>query len=811
LEQNFGEVEKTEPMIRNYFVIATRNLLHSKLYSSINIVGLSIGIACCLLLTLFVLDELSFDKYNKDADQIFRVVNLQKEGSRYTNMALTQGVLGPELTKNFPEIKEASRVTLFFRSLYVQGKEPIEGKILAVDPSYLSIFTLPFKTGFGSKELISSTGIAISESAALKHFGKTDPLGQTISVAEIGELKVTGVFYDFPTQAHLRGDYLISFSWIEKTEPIALSWNSNSYYTYVRVREGLDVASFNEKMNGFVHKHIPEAWKGYDYFLQPLLEIRLDDTFHSNASPAIGKKVLIPFVTMGIIILLLACFNYINMATAKSGRRALEVGVRKVMGAYRVQLIGQFLGESFILCTLSFLLAILWADLALPLFNSFLSMPTFFGERNLDMNIFFMDYRLLASLVGCMIVLSIVAGSYPAFFLSKFLPVAVLKGRNVSDTSRRMRRSLVLIQFVLTTVLLVMALVVYRQTSFMKTKDLGFNKDRLILFSAVRNTGLSLPVFKTELQKISGVRQITSVSSLPGRSTGAGEIRPYNTAESENIRIGWVSVDHDYIATLQLTLLAGRNFNASGTDEKTGVIINEMAAQALGCFPAEKAIGKPLSGFIFSDSLRGEVIGVVKDYHVNSLRREISPMVLAYGADNNRYMVRIEGQELSQAREQINASVRKLMPDKPFESMVIDDYMDNVYIPEKKTTELLTFFAFLAISVGCLGLYALSAYEGERRTKELGLRKIMGATSFQLLTFLSRGFMKLVLVALFIALPLAYLLAAVYLRSFPYHITLSGGLFLQSALGILFLAWFTIASHAIKAAGLNPVDALRHE
>jgi putative ABC transport system permease protein len=811
LEQDFGEVNKEEPMIRNYFVIATRNLMNSKLYSSINIVGLSVGIACCLLLTLFVLDELSFDKYNENADEIFRVVNLQKEGSRYTNMALTQGVLGPELVKNFEEVIASTRVIPFQRSLHADGKEPVEGKILAVDPTYLSIFTLDLKASSGKGELISPEGIVISESAAIKLFGKSDPIGQTLSVAETGDLKITGVFHDFPAQAHVRGDYLISFSWIEKTEPLSLSWSSNSYYTYIRLRKESDVASFNKKMNAFVHKHIPVEWKGYEYFLQPLLEIHLDDTFHSNASPAIGKKVLIPFVTMGMIILLLACFNYMNMATAKSSRRALEVGVRKVMGAYRTQLIGQFLGESFILCTLSFVLAILWADLALPFFNSFLSMPTFFGDRNLSMNIFFTDHRLLASLIGCMILLSVVAGSYPAFFLSKFLPVVVLKCRQVSDTSRRMRRSLVLVQFVLTTVLLVMAVVVYRQTDFMKAKDLGFNKDRLILFSAVRHTGMSLPVFKTELQKIAGVKQITSVSSLPGRSTGASEIRPYNSAERENIRIGWLSVDHDYIPTLQLTLLAGRNFDANGADEKSGVIINEMAAQALGCYPAEKAIGKPLSGFVFSDSLRGEVIGVVKDYHVNSLRKEISPMVLAYGTDNNRYMVRIEGQELLQARDQINASVRKLMPDKPFESMVIDDYMNNVYIPEEKTGVLFTFFAVLAISIGCLGLYALSAYEGERRTKELGLRKIMGATSVQLLTFLSGGFMKLVLIALLVAMPLAYFLATAWLHSFPYHIGLSGGLFLQSALCILFLSWFTIASHAIKAAGLNPVDALRHE
>jgi putative ABC transport system permease protein len=797
-------------MIRNYIVIATRNLMNSKLYSTINIVGLSIGIACCLLLALFVLDELSYDKYNKNAAEIFRVVNLQIDGTRYTNMALTQGVLAPELTKNFGEVKAATRVTMLFRSLNVEGKDPLEGKMLAVDPSYFSIFTLPLKASAG-KEAISPKGISISESAAIKLFGKTDPLGQTISVADVGDLKVTSVFYDFPVQAHLRADYLISFSWIEKNEPLSLSWNSNSYYNYVLLSKGTDIDRFNDKLNTFVHKNIPEAWKSYEYFLQPLLEIHLDDTFHSNASPTTGKKVITPFIIMGLIILLLACFNYMNMATAKSASRALEVGVRKVMGAHRTQLMGQFLAESFILCTLSFLLAILWADLALPFFNIFLSMPTILGDRNLSMNVFFTDYTLLGMLIGCAVFLSVVAGSYPAFFLSKFLPTTVLKSRHVSDSSRRMRRSLVLIQFTLTTILLILTVVVFRQTDFMKTKDLGFNKEQLLVFSAVRNSDTSLPAFKSELLKIPGVIQMTSASGLPGRAIGVNEIRPYNKTETENIKIGWLSIDHDYLQTLQLTLLAGRNFDEDGADKNTGVIINEMAATELGFYPAEKAIGQPLSGFIFSDSIRGEIIGVVKDFHAASLRREIGPMVLCYGTENNRYMIRAEGASLPEVKAQVDVAMKKLTPGVPFESFLMDDYMDNVYMPEEKIGQILTTFAVLAIIIGCLGLYALSAYEGEQRTKELGLRKIMGASPVQLLTFLSRGFMKLVVISLVIAMPLAFLLATGWLHTFPYHMSLSSGLFVQAAFSILLLSWLTIASHAVKASRLNPVDALRHE
>jgi putative ABC transport system permease protein len=798
-------------MIRNYFVIATRNMLNSKLYSCINIVGLSLGIACCLVLALLVLDERSYDKYNENAEDIYRVVNVQATENYLTNMALTQGALAPELAKNFPQVKAATRVAWFLKTLHAEGKDPVEGKVLAVDPSYLSIFTLRFKTNSGKHERISEKGICISESAAVKLFGKVDPLGQVVSVADIGELKVTGVFYDFPTQSHLRGDFLISFSWIEKSEPLALSWNSNSYYNYVRMDRGENIASFNKKLNAFVHKYGPESWKSYTYYLQPLLEIHMDDTFHGNASPAVGQVVITAFIAMGIIILLLACFNYMNMATAKSARRALEVGVRKVMGAHRVQLMGQFMAESFLVCTFSFLLAILWADLALPLFNAFLTMPTILGVRDLHMSLFFSDYKLIAVLIGCVVLLSLVAGSYPAFFLSKFLPAKVLKSRVVSNSSRRLRRSLVLVQFSLTTILLILAVVVFRQNDFMKTKDLGFNKDQLILFSAVRNTDTSLPVFKSELRKIPGVKQVTCVSSLPGRTMGSNEIRPYNASEEENIKIGWVSIDHEYIPALQLKLLAGRNFYENGADEKTGVIINEMAAQALGVYEVEKAIGMPLSGFIFGDSIRGEIIGVVKDYHNSSLRREIVPMALCYGTENNRYMVRAEGDELLNVRDQINTAVRKLIPDKPVESVLMDDYMDSVYLPEEKIAQILTFFATLAIIIGCLGLYALSAYESEQRTKELGIRKIMGATTLQLLTFLSKGFMKLVLVSMVVAMPLAYLLSNFWIHTFPYSMTLSSGLFVLSAFSILMLAWLTIATHALKAAGNNPVEALRHE
>ncbi|MBT1697362.1 ABC transporter permease [Fulvivirgaceae bacterium PWU4] len=795
-------------MIRNYFVIATRNLKNSTLYSIINVVGLSIGIACCLILSLLVLDQLSFDRDNVHAKDIFRVVHRQVDGNQTMNVAYTQGVLGPELIRNFAEIKEATRVGILQENVLIENKEPMERKIIAVDPAFFSIFTIPFKTASSKKNVLPDDGILISESEAVTLFGKDDPIGKVITVQDMASFRVVGVYKDM-LRSHLRSGYIISFTWVEKTQPHASSWNFNSFYNYVLLAQRDDAKVIGKRIDTFVHKHTPESWKSFEFFLQPLTEIYVDTTYTGNPMPAIGKTYAYAFAAVGLVILLLACFNYMNMATARSARRALEVGIRKVMGAYRRQLIAQFLMESFIICTFSFLLAILWADLALPFFQSFTNASQIEMMR-FDLSNFFSDYRLVAGLILCNFLLALVAGCYPAFFLSRFIPVSVLKGRKMSDSSRKMRRTLVSVQFTLTAILVVLVTVIFRQVHYMKSKDLGFNKEGLLLFAAVPNSNTSVASFKAELQKIAGVKQITVASTLPGRLINTTGLRRVNTPEAENLKIGFVSVDHDYIPTLRLTLLAGRNFHVNGADTDTGIILNEKAVQALGWTP-EEAIGKKVSGFIFRDSLPGEVIGVIKDYHVSSLRKEIMPLALSYQAVNNRYIARLESGNLAQTRDLVKQAATPLVSGTTFEAKLMDDYLDSVYMLEEKMGQLFTFFATLAIIIGCLGLYALSAYEGEQRIKELGIRKIMGATSLQLLILLSRNFLRPVFISLVIAMPLAYVIGNFWLQTFPYHTSWSAGIFLQAAFWLLMLGWLTILGQGVRASGLNPADTLRHE
>lgn len=788
-------------MIRNYFTIAWRNLKNNILFSTLNVIGLSIGMACCLITGLFAYQEYNYDTHHEHADRIYRVVNRQVEGSKSGYSALTPGTLAPELEKSFPEIEAATRVGFIRVSLSVDGKEAEEVNMMAVDPAFLSVFTIPFV--FKSDDSISSEGIFINQFAASRLFGTKNPIGETISLGKDIHLKVLGVFKDFPRTSHIMADFIISFNWIEKTEAHAASWNFNSYYNYVLMPEEFDKQAFDLKLNEFVHRYTPVAWKNIEYFLQPLRQINLAAGYAANPRGSIGKILINGFVMVSLIILLLASFNYMNLATARSSKRALEVGIRKVVGAYRFQIVRQFLVESLILCTIGFLLAILLADFGLQFFNSFtgfkLVLSTFFGNP-----------KLLAWIIGLLLFITVVAGGYPAFFLSKFVPSAVLKGQRLSDSSRRLRKGLVLFQFSLTGLLVVLVIVVLKQTSFMREKDLGFNKEGLIIFDADRNKEIGLESFKTEMKKIPGIKQISSASEVPGSRLSSTSVLEFGKPEDESIKTLWVFTDHEYIPTLELTLVAGRNFNSSGNDADKGAIINESAVTKFGWTP-EEAIGKRVVGFIFNDSLPGEIIGVIKDFHISPLRKEIMPLIMGYSEDATSYIVRVESTNLSQTRKHINEVGTKHTHGDKFECRFMEEALEESYGAEIKTGQMLTFFTFLAILIGCSGLYALSAFEGEQRIKELGIRKIMGATSQQLLLILSRDFLKLIVISLFVAMPLSYFLGNFWLRTYPYRISWSADIFLLAGGFILLLGWITILTQAIKASRLNPVDALRYE
>lgn len=788
-------------MIRNYLLIALRNLKNNIQFTLLNVLGLSVGIACSLVIGLFVFDQYQYDTHHEKAERIYRVVNKQEEGTKSSYVAMTAGVLAPEIKRNFPEVEAATRVGFIHEAIKAGDEEAETDKLMAVDSSFFSIFSVTFKSKPG-KLLLSGNNILLSESSAKKLFGDQNPMGELITVGTEA-FKVNGVYHDFPTQTHLFSNYIISFDWIEKTNKHANSWAFNSYYNYVLLPEGTDIAGFNTKLNVFIHRFTPPAWKSFTFYLQPLLDIHLQGAYAGNPGGSVPKIIMMGFSMVGLIILMLACFNYMNLATARSAKRALEVGVRKVMGAYRLQLIGQFLTESFMLCTAGFLLAILWTDLGIQLFNTFtgfkISISTLFTVKG------------IACLLAANLLLTLLAGSYPSLFLSRFLPVAVLKGQKSHDASRRLRKGIVLVQFSLTSLLVLLVIVVFKQTSFMRSQDLGFNKEQLLLFSAEKNENITVESFKEEFLKIQGVTTITTSSDLPGWSLNSADLRSAAGTVDDHVKIEWLFADHEYIPTLELKLQAGRNFTSNGNDENRGVIINEKAATAMG-WNAEEAIGKRIVGFIFRDSLPGEVIGVIKDFHAVSLKQEIQPLVIGYSKEQSSYILRTDSDHLFEVRDKINKLGMQLTKDaKNFEAIFMEDALERVYQSETKVGQVLSFFTLLALLIGCSGLYALSAYEGEQRLKELGIRKIMGATTAQLLILVSKGFVKLILIAMLISIPLGYFLGNIWLSSYAYRITWSVSLFAQSGVCILLIGWLTIAAQGLKAARLNPVNTLKND
>ncbi|HEY5823851.1 MAG TPA: ABC transporter permease, partial [Cyclobacteriaceae bacterium] len=498
-------------MLLNYFVVAFRNIKNNLVFSCLNSLCLSVGMACCLVVFLLAYQEYTYETQHEKVDRIYRIVNRQTEGTKLSVVAFSQGLLAPELAKNFAEVEEATRVGFIQSDVLVDDKAPEKQRIMAVDPSYFKIFTIPFKQLPG-RDTLEMDGVLISEKAAVRLFGKKNPIGERVTINDI-HLKVSGVFEDFTLKSNLITDFIISFAWIEKTDSKAQLWNYNSYYNYVLMPETFDKQAFHAKMNEFIHRFTPASWKSYEYFLQPIRMINLHAGVIGNPRGTIGKIIVHGFVTLGVIILLLASFNYMNMATARSARRVIEVGIRKVVGAQRSQLVRQFLAESFVLCGIGFFMAILWADLALQFFNHY----TGFG---LSLNTFFGDVELVCWLIGAFLLITIGSGVYPAFFLSRFMPAAILKGRRSSKAGSKIRRGLVIFQFALTSTLVVMVIIVHKQVKHLRSIDVGYNTEQLLLFTADRNKEVTIESFKAELLKLPGVKQISVTSNFPsGRAS----------------------------------------------------------------------------------------------------------------------------------------------------------------------------------------------------------------------------------------------------------------------------------------------------
>ncbi|WP_210464790.1 ABC transporter permease [Rufibacter roseolus] len=806
-------------MFQNYFKIAYRNLLRHKGFSFINIAGLALGLTACLLLGLFVYDELQYDKFLPEGDRVYRVYNNVTSEESTDQITCVPPMFGTTIQENFPEAETVLRIIMQpweGKSLVEFGdKRMYEKGGLISDPTFFQVFPLKFIYGSPEKALDDPTSVVISDKFADRVFGNVDPVGKKISIDKSSFL-VKGVFESNP-KFHIPVNFVVNLA-IMQLEPERMkSWGWQQFYTYVKLKKGTDANLLQTKFRAEVKKQIdPETHKPHNYepVFQPLKEVHLysasfkfDQSLRGNITYVKALSVI------AVFILVIACFNFVNLATAKSLQRAKEVGVRKTIGASRGQLMLQFLGETLLLTFISVVFAAALTSLLLPSLNAF-------TEKEMSFNVF-SSPGLLLLLLGLLLIVGILAGLYPALVLANFKPVSVLKGglasTNGPGKTPWLRHSLIVLQFSLSVFLIICAVVVYQQVSFLHNKDLGFNKDQIMFFEMRGNNMYqNYETFKTELLKSPDIASVSIGYGFPGDATAGDGIYITKDGQRVNHSITHLMVDYDYIKTLGLEMQAGRWLSKDHpTDKDAAFVINETAVKELGFGTPEKALGQkmewPIWGATRKDSTKkGEVIGVVKDFHFKSLFDKVDPAILQiFPGANWKVAVKMKGGNVAGAINHVKAVWDNFSPEYPVEYKFMDDNFEVMYKAEDKLRTLLWIFTGMAIFVGCLGLFGLAAYAAERRKKEIGIRKILGAETSSIVTLLSKEFLKLVLIAAVIAMPLAWYAMSKWLQDFAYRIDIPLWVFGAAVILAGVVAFLTVSYQALRAATLNPVKNLR--
>lgn len=795
-------------MFANYLKIALRTLRKYKGYTFINVTGLAVGMAACLVILFYVQDELSYDTYHEHAEQVYRVTQEQfdNEGTSSLHEIMLDPPIAPLLKADFPEVTHAARLTPVGPLLSYEDKHIDSGHCYWADPEVFDIFSIPFLQGNPQSALVEPFTLALSTSKATALFGDEDPLGKTVIVNGDEAFTVTGLFEDLPSNTHLPIDVLGSMATLERWFG-ELRWDSPNYVTYVRLAEDVNAKQLAQKFPAFFESHRgAEAARLNKLYLQPLTDIHLHSHLVGEIVPNGDIRYVYLLSAVALFILFIACINFMNLSTARSVRRAKEVGLRKVVGARRGELIQQFLGESTVLTFLSLVLSVVLVGVALPFFNDFTGKALSFQVEDL---VFY-----LALFLGVGLTVGIAAGSYPAFYLSAFRPMAVLKSGDGQEKGRSaFRASLVVVQFVIAIVLLMGTVVVYQQLAFINQQKLGFDKEHTLILPTVWDIKEDFDPFREQLLRHPDVINVAQSNPVPSRrlpfsyeSSTAQE----NTNQLTTASLYAVFADDSFFPTYQIAFAAGRNFSdelASDTD--TGFILNETAAEKLGWVSASEAIDKPLT----VGGWRGSVIGVVEDFHFESLHQEIAPMVFYMDPRNYRQVsIKIPAEaDLPGLIDFLEERWQQYEPNSPLYYSFLDQHFDKVYEAEQKLGQMFGMFAFLAILITCLGLFGMTAFTVERRTKEIGIRKALGASVSGVVALLSRDALKLVGLAFLIAMPVAVFAMQRWLENFAYHATLSWWMLALVGVAALLLALGTVSFQSIRAARVNPVKSLRHE
>jgi putative ABC transport system permease protein len=793
-------------MLKNFFKIALRNIVRHKAYSMINISGLAVGMACSILILLWVQNELSYDRFHKNASRICRLV-CDVNGFK---AAITPPGLPEGLIQQIPAIKSFVRVSTPTTVLFETGNRKFEEKkTFYADSSFLDFFSFPLVEGDPATALQHIDGVLITQDMAKKYFGGEDALGKTLRKDNGANVTVTGVLANPPANTHLQFDFIMPWAALARVDSSIKYnvWDNFNNYSYFELDKGVAASAaslrgLEEQIDRIYKKNVSNI--AVTYQLQPLTDIHLYSHYQIDL-PGLGNIVYVrTFFFVALFILIIACINFMNLATARSARRAREVGVRKVIGALRGQLVRQFLGESLLTSLFAVLLAIMLVLLFLPVFNNI-------SEKKLTLH--FLDPALLSGLIGIVLVTGLLSGIYPALFLSAFRPVKVLKGTLASAGGHSLfRNGLVVMQFIISIVLLAGTLVVYKQLNFIRNRDLGFQKENLLYMPVTGDLLNNQRPLELELRRNPLTNNFTFVSQLPSNIVGGRMDVAWSGKDPQSHPVfPMLSVNEDFINVFQMKILNGRSFSRSFKADSNNLIVNETALRTMG-MDRRNAVGQQVE----ISGNKGTIIGVVKDFNFKPVQHPIEPLIMRLNSsrynDGNPYVViRTQPGSTEATIGALAAISRELNPAYPFNYNFIDQDLANLYQGEHRLGTLLNIFAALAILISCLGLYGLSAFMAEQRTKEIGLRKVLGASVFNIVYLLSTGFTRLIFLAVLISIPLSWFVINSWLKGFAYHIEVSWIIFVVASLTALLIAWLTVGYESVKAALTNPAKSLRTE
>jgi putative ABC transport system permease protein len=792
-------------MLENYLKTAWRNLTKSKVFSLINILGLTLGIAVCMLIFIFILNEFSADKFHKNGDRIFRVVRGYQKDKEHGSVAYVTGRYAPALKNDFSsDIAQVVRVDPSNYLVTIGNNSFNEKHVYHVDDNFLSVFTFPLIIGDPATALQNPNSVVLTETTAKKYFGSAEKaMGQVVTLDQHFLCKVTGVARDVPANSHLSFDILAPLSMIQDAQ-IMQSWISNGLYTYVMLNKNVSKQLVEQRLPKFVEKYLGGELRKYgfhwDLTLTPLKDVYFD-TQTGDGEKHGDKTVVYIFISIAVLILLIACINFTNLSTIRAVDRSKEIGLRKVLGALRNNLVWQFIGESMLLTTLASVLAIVVVLIAMPWYNEILGY---------SLSVSWNAFPVYAFILGVIIIVGMLAGSYPAFFLSTFSPIQSLKGKlNLGTTGATFRQTLVIVQFTISVLLIIGTITITKQMRFVEGKQLGYNKEQLVAIP-IDNEDIykNLNAFKINLQAQNNIEQVSAMSGEPGGFFDGQTFDVEGHAEKWNGRTEFA--DFQFVSTLGLKIIAGRDFSPSfPTDSTDAVLINNTAATKLGWTP-QQAIGKWLLNTV-RDSTKRRIVGVVADFNYESLKKNIEPLVISPARDRRVVLVKLKPGNVQSGMSAIQNVYKAVAPAYPLEYEFLDGQFNDLYKKDIRQQKVLTVFAMMAIFVASLGLFGLASFAATKRFKEIGVRKVLGSSVRSVVLLLSTDLLKPVIIASFIALPIGYFAMTKWLENFAYQTKLNWWVFVLAAFIAFAIALATVCIKAVKAALANPVQSLRGE